>query len=250
MRIAYMDARSRKEILRVLNSVDHMISNVLYVYPGKGCKKNTYAYVYPKAYKCNEGTQAKRACTTMKKSGKYVFYLCPLYFERPREMVETLVHEGSHHATAFTDDVDFEGRTAYGRSACKRLAKADPSLALKNADNFCYYIQDTATQVSNTRADVVSPSTHCPRFARVRTPDQEGDCKCPVSRACFHEGTVGCPYSRTPSTNKYSPTYFSVGCEGCSCVVKPATTTTTTTTTTTMMVARTLLRSVSVSFCG
>ena len=24
-------------------------------------------------------------------------------------MVETLVHEGSHHATAYTDDVEFQG---------------------------------------------------------------------------------------------------------------------------------------------
>ena len=29
-----------------------------------------------------------------------------------QEMVETLVHEGSHHATAYTDDVDFEGGKA------------------------------------------------------------------------------------------------------------------------------------------
>ena len=26
------------------------------------------------------------------------------------EMVETLVHEGSHHATAYTDDVVFQGK--------------------------------------------------------------------------------------------------------------------------------------------
>ena len=162
--------RSRKEILRVLNSIDHMISNVVclrcvvgvvvavlmgdaynpsavrkclrYVYPGPKCSPNTYAYVYPQAYKCRAGTQESRPCTTMKGSNKYVFYLCPLYFKRPSEMVETLVHEGSHHATAFTDDVDFDGGTAYGRSTCQKLARADPALALKNADNFCYYIQE------------------------------------------------------------------------------------------------------------
>ena len=113
-----------------------------YVYPGPKCKPNTYAYVYPQAYTCKEGKQSSRPCTTMRHSKKYVFYLCPLYFQRPAEMVETLVHEGSHHATAFTDDVDFEGGTAYGRSTCQKLARADPALALKNADNFCYYIQE------------------------------------------------------------------------------------------------------------
>ena len=28
----------------------------------------------------------------------------------PEEMVETLVHEGSHHATAYTEDVEFQGQ--------------------------------------------------------------------------------------------------------------------------------------------
>merc|ERR1719454_1433205 len=65
-------------------------------------------------------------------------------------MVETLVHEGSHHASAFTDDVNFNGQTAYGRPLCERLAQQNPSLALKNADSFCYYIQDTAAQIGTS----------------------------------------------------------------------------------------------------
>ena len=41
------------------------------------------------------------------------------------EMVETLVHEGSHHATAYTDDVEFQGtkvikkRRFFGKSHLK-----------------------------------------------------------------------------------------------------------------------------------
>lgn len=30
---------------RVLNAVNHMISNVEYVYPGSQCEENTFAYV-------------------------------------------------------------------------------------------------------------------------------------------------------------------------------------------------------------
>ena len=55
--------------------------------------------------------------------------------------METLVHEGSHHATAFTEDVTFGTRKAYGRTTCQEVAKTDPHKALDNADNFCYYIQ-------------------------------------------------------------------------------------------------------------
>jgi len=138
---AYGSSSTRREVLRVLNSVDHMISNVEYVYPGPECEWGVYAYVYPTAYTCSTSSQLKNnACT--KYQGRFVFYLCPFYFSRESEMVETLVHEGSHHATAYTDDVDFNGGTAYGRSVCKQLARVNPSLALKNADNFCYYIQD------------------------------------------------------------------------------------------------------------
>lgn len=42
------ESRCHGEVLRVLNSVDHMISNVHYVYPGMMCETNTFAYVSPR----------------------------------------------------------------------------------------------------------------------------------------------------------------------------------------------------------
>ena len=39
------ELRIHGEVLRILNSVDHMISNVHYVYPGMMCQENTFAYV-------------------------------------------------------------------------------------------------------------------------------------------------------------------------------------------------------------
>eukprot|EP00434_Breviolum_minutum_P020671 symbB.v1.2.018225.t1/scaffold1448.1/size118061/1 len=144
---SFKNPAARKEVLRVLNSVDHMISNVHYVYPGMMCETNTFAYVYPRGGKCTASELGEYACRMTKDTNRFVFYLCPLYFKRPQEMVETLVHEGSHHATAYTDDVDFEGGKAYGRRTCKKLAKMEPLQALKNADNFCYYIQDVAVEV-------------------------------------------------------------------------------------------------------
>jgi hypothetical protein len=168
-RAAFNDQGTRREILRVLNSVKHMISNVEPVYEGPQCSPNTYAYVYPRAYECRSAHELKtNACT--KYNGKFVFYLCSLYFRRENEMIETLVHEGSHHATAYTDDVDYDADTkCYGRDLCKRIAVSRPSQALKNADNFCYYIQDVATQVgpTTTQPAVVTPR---PTYPAVATP--------------------------------------------------------------------------------
>eukprot|EP00438_Fugacium_kawagutii_P036495 Skav201080 [mRNA] locus=scaffold2138:23257:25850:- [translate_table: standard] len=213
----------RKEVLRVLNSVTHMISNVYYVYPGPQCSPNTYAYVYPKGGECEESEMQEYACRKHIRTKQFVFFLCPFYFSRPDEMVETLVHEGSHHATAYTDDVDFEGDTAYGRSTCKRLAKKRPLEALKNADNFCYYIQDTADQQMDHREDEMKSRT-CPHFSKAKRPDNDGDCPCPDDTKCIFGGRVGCPFSATSRRKVYSTNYFNADCFACSCQAERTTT--------------------------
>merc|ERR1719343_85872 len=224
-REAFSSQASRKEILRVMNSVDHMISNVEPVYEGPQCSSNTYAYVYPTAYTCSYGSELKsRACT--KYNGKFVFYLCSLYFRRESEMIETLVHEGSHHATSYTDDVDFNGGTAYGRSTCTSLARVSPSKALKNADNYCYYIEDVATQqggsTSGGRSSGGSSSsgtsygaTRCHSSARKTYADSDGDCQCPSGTKCLNSRTAsyGCSYSG----GSHSYSFFSASCSYCYC---------------------------------
>lgn len=189
---AFQDKDIRKEIQRVLNSIHEMLDNVEYVYPGDACSPRTYAYVYP------QGEYSKN------KEGKYIFYLCDLYIQSPiSEQIETLTHEGSHHATAYTTDVcmdnDFyvmkpkasyyqpsrtqvfkvDGEymevvhatktdvifepfdkecddTAYGRKTCIGLAQDSSDLALLNADNFCYYIQDV-TDVTEASKQAQAP---------------------------------------------------------------------------------------------
>lgn len=208
---AYTDPRVRREILRVLNSVDHMISNVEPMYPGPECSDNTYAYVYPRAHTCSYASElATRACTKL--GSKFVFYLCPLYLKRPTEMIETLVHEGSHHATSYTDDVEFEGNKAYGRSPCQRVASRDPSKAIKNADNFCYYIQDVATEVAdNGGGGRGSSSARCLDGSYA---DGDGDCRCPPEKSkCYQGGYKGCIYSE--GTRALS--YYKASCSNCRC---------------------------------
>jgi hypothetical protein len=149
---AYSHKSTRREILRITASVKHMINSVELVYPGPKCSSNTYAYVYPKAYTCGPPQLMSRACTFVNdESGKkkFVFYVCDTYLRRRSEMIETLVHEGSHHRTSYTTDVDFNGGTAYGRRTCKLLASRDSTNAIKNADNFCYYVQDVNDQMSH-----------------------------------------------------------------------------------------------------
>mmetsp|Transcript_25034 Transcript_25034/g.59535 ORF Transcript_25034/g.59535 Transcript_25034/m.59535 type:complete len:689 (+) Transcript_25034:59-2125(+) len=229
----FANATARTEVLRVLNAIDHMISNVHYVFPGPRCRPNTYAYVYPNGYECVKSFEREEPCARMKGTKKYVFYLCPLYFQRPREMVETLVHEGSHHATAFTEDVTFGTRKAYGRTTCQEVAKTDPHKALDNADNFCYYIQDAATEVPDSRFDLSKyQATKCPDFALVDRPDEEGDCRCPRGQLCIYGGEVGCPFSYTSARGTHSTAYFDVECAGCSCAVPDSTTGTSTGTST------------------
>lgn len=138
---AYTDKKTRKRLLSILNGVDDMLGNVEYAL-GPECDSTTYAYVYPDAYRCKSSQLQTRECTKNTK-GQFIFYICPLTLRSKLSVqIETLTHEGSHHATAYTDDVDFRGGTAYGRSTCRDLAKKKPSKAIENADNFCYYVQD------------------------------------------------------------------------------------------------------------
>lgn len=143
----YTDQVLRSKILYAMTSVLRMIDNVHFVPHGRECQPNVYAYVYPESFSSCTALQTLSQPCTKTADGKFVFYLCSYHFKNPDEMVETLVHEGSHHAVARLDDVKFQGETAYGRDLCRVLASSNSNMALKNADNFCYYIQAVATEV-------------------------------------------------------------------------------------------------------
>lgn len=78
----------------------------------------TYAYVYPSQY----GT----------------VYLCGYFWQAPAtgsgSRADTIIHEGTHFTQVLgTDDY------AYGESACKSLAKSNPTNAVYNADNHAFF---------------------------------------------------------------------------------------------------------------
>ncbi|CAK0884036.1 unnamed protein product [Prorocentrum cordatum] len=192
----------QEEILRILNSVTHVLANANYIHDHSpdGCDEDTYAFVMP-----DPDRDARD------ENGKFKVFLCDLFMAKKKERRETLTHEASHHGTAFTDDVcaksvmhyhkskrnlkvlkvkselddpdvgygdevpvHWDGKVwdatvlqirdhdevvlnvepeeeceelAYGRSECMSLARKAPLKALRNADSFCFFIQDLATNV-------------------------------------------------------------------------------------------------------
>jgi len=133
------DNPTRTEVKRVLAGVHSMLNNVDYVYPGDQCSANSYAYVFPQS-------------PWNKKGGKYLFYLCDYYMKvGDGEKIETLIHEGAHHQVMVAQDSKWKGKTMYGRTLCTSVAqkcaagdKAACLLALRNADTFCYFVNDAA----------------------------------------------------------------------------------------------------------
>lgn len=190
-----------REVNRVLNSIAAVLSNVDFVYPGEGCHENVDAYVFP------------AGAGSTNEHGKLLIYLCDSYMKASKSVqLETLLHEASHHAIAYTEDQcmdqfsadgtrpryrrmnvrDFKGpvvvgclcdlgpdedmvgvtphkvimvwddvvllevnpmdpvnchQVAYTKEHCERLAKLDTIKAVRNADNFCFFIYGVATRV-------------------------------------------------------------------------------------------------------
>jgi peptidyl-Lys metalloendopeptidase len=85
---------------------------------GSSCSSNVYAYVFP-----SDSTQT--------------IYVCGVFWSVPSERAETIVHELSHFSRiAGTNDY------TYGRSSCQSLARSNPTNAIRNADNQCYFGAD------------------------------------------------------------------------------------------------------------
>ena len=90
----------------------------IYVYGGKYCEADMFAYTFP---------------------GTRKIFLCKEYHKAPKlaefdSKMGILTHELSH-AICHTNDI------VYGISACKKLAKKASRRAVKNADNYEYFVE-------------------------------------------------------------------------------------------------------------
>ena len=91
---------------------------VTYVYGGKYCEPDMFAYTF---------------------TGTRKIFLCKKYQKAPKltkfdSKMGILTHELSH-AICHTNDI------VYGQSACKKLAKKASRRAVKNADNYEYFVE-------------------------------------------------------------------------------------------------------------
>lgn len=95
---AYADVPSREQVAHVLNSAQLVLSNAVYLIDD-AAGPNTYGYVYPRS-----------TYRTKDSAGRFKVFLCPLFFKSTLSVqVETLTHEATHHAVAYTNDVCADG---------------------------------------------------------------------------------------------------------------------------------------------
>eukprot|EP00439_Symbiodinium_sp_Y106_P084096 s46_g24.t3 len=134
---------TRVEVLRLLNSAVHVMNTAEFIYNASACVDDAFAFVYPSAY---DGVPDLEDAFRKNQKGQFVVYICPLtvYAERLgllADAIQTCVHESSHHAVAYTDDVatcaqshymwmDVAGLPTLGGSACPENAEGQPRFSV------------------------------------------------------------------------------------------------------------------------
>lgn len=139
---------TEKEVRRVLDGTAKLFENVDYMYPGLNCDDDmTLAYI------------SQFDFMAQNPKGEYVIHLCPKALTHTSkefgELLEVLVHEGSHHKPMGTKDVCKSGlgkqpdcEKAYGRSLARELLSRGWEVATSNADNIQFFTVDAATAPS------------------------------------------------------------------------------------------------------
>jgi len=96
----------RGEVLRVLNSILKVMDNAELVYNDTNCDKSTFAFVFPTGYMGIIDPNSTMPRISSNPEGQPLVYVCPRMLSPPIfEAVQAFVHESSHHATAYTQDV-------------------------------------------------------------------------------------------------------------------------------------------------
>jgi len=118
--VPFMGIKPQEIIVKKFKKMTKVLGKetITYTFDGPRCTANTYAY-------------------TFKKSRN--IFLCSLYQQASvltgdDNKVGILTHELSH-AIASTDDI------VYGKDPCRNLATQKPAKAVKNADNFEYFVE-------------------------------------------------------------------------------------------------------------
>lgn len=91
----------------------------------------------------------------------FVVHFCKKFFSLPEfdtsaSRIGTIVHEFSHFNAYYPGRSDY----AYGRDVVENLAKSDRSTAVRNADNFEYFVTDTTPYEVDRDATIRVKTTH------------------------------------------------------------------------------------------
>ena len=123
------DEKTRKEMIKRLKAMQKLLKtydrNNFSGFKGEN-DFNWYAQVIPSK---NKNIQLANLFANSGKNG-------------PDSRASVVAHEMSHFKTVGdTDDIVVNGSTVYGVEPSKALAKKDPDNAVKNADNFSYWVE-------------------------------------------------------------------------------------------------------------
>ena len=94
-------------MLRLLNSAVHVMNTAEFLYNASDCDDSTFAFVYPSTF---DGVPDLQGAFRRNQKGQPVVYVCILTVVAERlgllaDAIQTFIHESSHHAVAYTDDV-------------------------------------------------------------------------------------------------------------------------------------------------
>ncbi|CAE7508606.1 eprA1 [Symbiodinium natans] len=222
------DANVERNIRLTLNSAADLLSKAHFVYPGPTCTKKQLAYALPNGIDCSRLQLSDAGVPCASYGAKFVLYVCPLFMSHPKQQVLTLIHEASHHAMAFTEDVCADPTKppeewnctpkGYGRATCRLLAEHMQARALINADNYCYYVQDVVDQNSPEWVPVwrSEPRNAAPFTCPPLSVPRGSLCSCQHGNHCFQDGAEGCQLKSSTSLQFSLPS-----CEDCRCARCP-----------------------------
>lgn len=130
----------RAAMRHTFSSLQRVIDNMDFVFPGPECQAQTYAYVVP-GLPVNQNAAAN-----------FKFYMCKKFMDADsKTQLSVLLHQSLRQGNVLAEEVELDGTPVYGMSMVKKLAakceKDGGSWCIKatrNADTLMYAVEEFA----------------------------------------------------------------------------------------------------------